>query len=77
MFARGLFDAGYRDKAASVYYTLLQSGVDRSQQADLLRNCLSCWTSSEEDSDIDAPLIQKLSQLVEQQHTFSWCVFRL
>jgi hypothetical protein len=32
VFARGLFEAGYRDKAASVYYTLLQAGVDKTQQ---------------------------------------------
>eukprot|EP00884_Botryococcus_braunii_P009762 jgi/Botrbrau1/18788/Bobra.0386s0104.1 len=71
LFAQGLFDAGYRDKAATVYYSLLRNEVDRSQQVDLLRRCLSCWTC-EQNSGVDEPLIQKLGQLVEQQHTFSW-----
>eukprot|EP00884_Botryococcus_braunii_P009763 jgi/Botrbrau1/18789/Bobra.0386s0104.2 len=76
LFAQGLFDAGYRDKAATVYYSLLRNEVDRSQQVDLLRRCLSCWTC-EQNSGVDEPLIQKLGQLVEQQHTFSWYVYKL
>lgn len=43
-FAQGLFQAGYRDRAAAVYYHLLISGSDRVQQAQLLRRCLACWS---------------------------------
>ncbi|GAB4820850.1 hypothetical protein N2152v2_007896 [Parachlorella kessleri] len=42
-FAQGLFQAGYRDRAASVYHHLLTSASDRTQQAHLLRCCLACW----------------------------------
>lgn len=44
VFAQGLFQAGYRDRAAAVYYHLLISGSDRTQQAQLLKRCLACWT---------------------------------
>lgn len=47
VFAHGLFQAGYKDKAAAVYYHLLVSGSDRVQQAHLLRCCLACWTQPE------------------------------
>lgn len=43
-FAQGLLHSGYRDKAASVYYSLLLSVNDRAQQAELLRCCLACWS---------------------------------
>ncbi|KAK9819867.1 hypothetical protein WJX72_003454 [[Myrmecia] bisecta] len=71
LFAKGLFDAGYRDKAASVYYTLLQTGVDRTQQAELLRQCLACWTAGQ-DREPDATTFEKLAQFVEAQQSFTW-----
>jgi len=41
MFARGLFEAGYRDRAAAIYGSLLLlEDADRAQQAELLRRCL-------------------------------------
>ena len=40
MFAQGLFQAGYRDKAAAIYGSLLLGDADRVQQAELLRRCL-------------------------------------
>jgi len=43
LFAKGLQESGQRDKAAAVYFTLLQAGADRAQQAGLLRQCLACW----------------------------------
>ena len=32
VFARGLVEAGYRDRAAAVYCNLLQAGPDKAQQ---------------------------------------------
>lgn len=40
LFASGLFQAGYRDRAAAIYSTLLLQDADRVQQAELLRRCL-------------------------------------
>ncbi|KAI7839560.1 hypothetical protein COHA_006687 [Chlorella ohadii] len=51
LFASGLFLAGYRDRAAAIYSTLLLQDADRVQQAELLRRCLSCWT----EADCSAP----------------------
>lgn len=43
IFARSLYDNGYRDRAASVFFYLLSTEHDRSQQAHLLRRCVACW----------------------------------
>ncbi|PRW32560.1 IMPACT family [Chlorella sorokiniana] len=51
LFASGLFLAGYRDRAAAIYSTLLLQDADRVQQVELLRRCLSCWT----EADCSAP----------------------
>ena len=40
LFASGLFQAGYRDRAAAIYSTLLLQDADRVHQAELLRRCL-------------------------------------
>ncbi|KAI3435786.1 hypothetical protein D9Q98_001844 [Chlorella vulgaris] len=44
LFAQGLYASGYRDRAAAIWSSLLlDADSDRSQQADLLRRCLSCY----------------------------------
>lgn len=43
MFARSLYDNGYRDKAASIYFYLLTSENDPCKQPSLLRQCIACW----------------------------------
>lgn len=40
LFAQGLFQAGYRDRAATIWSSLLLEDADRGQQAELLRRCL-------------------------------------
>lgn len=43
LFAQGLYQAGYRDRAASIWSSLmLLEDADRVQQAELLRRCLRC-----------------------------------
>lgn len=74
LFAEGLFQAGYRDKAASIYYSLLQAGADRAQQGELLRKCLECWQAgSDGDGGIaDSRTFTKLAEFVSTQRTFTW-----
>ncbi|PSC68729.1 IMPACT family member in pol 5 region [Micractinium conductrix] len=74
MFAQGLYQAGYRDKAAAIYSSLLLEDADRVQQAELLRRCLSCWT---DDAAGGAPeddfVYQKLVSLFEgRPGALSW-----
>lgn len=54
LFAKGLQESGQRDKAAAVYFTLLQAGADKAQQAGLLRQCLACWNMGAAGSDVGA-----------------------
>ncbi|KAL4421470.1 hypothetical protein ABPG75_010761 [Micractinium tetrahymenae] len=65
MFAQGLFQAGYRDKAAAIYGSLLLEDADRVQQAELLRRCLSCWTEGADASSADEYVFSKLVALFE------------
>ncbi|KAL0031370.1 hypothetical protein WJX79_007043 [Trebouxia sp. C0005] len=71
LFAAGLLAAGLKDEAAAVYYSLLQGGSDRAQQAELLRQCLSCW-SSDPHGQPDNATFEKLSHFVVLQSTFRW-----
>ncbi|KAL3146347.1 hypothetical protein ABBQ32_003037 [Trebouxia sp. C0010 RCD-2024] len=71
LFAAGLLAAGLKDEAAGVYYSLLQEGADRAQQAELLRQCLACW-SPDLHGQPDDSTFEKLSRFVERQNTFSW-----
>lgn len=41
--ARGLGEAGYRQRAAAVWFHLLATEGDRAQQAAHLWRCLGCW----------------------------------
>lgn len=50
-FAAGLLRAGYRDRAAVVYFSLLAAAHDRAEQAALLRCCLACWSQPKEEGD--------------------------
>lgn len=43
LFARGLFENGYRDRAAAVCFHLLATEEDRAAQASMLKRCLACW----------------------------------
>jgi hypothetical protein len=43
MFARSLYDNGYRDKASAIYFYLLTSENDPCKQSSLLRRCIACW----------------------------------
>lgn len=69
-FACGLRKAGYVDQAANVYYKLLQSANDKSQQAEALKQCLACW-SSEDGCDVTLHVLPKLCQFVRTQQQFS------
>lgn len=65
IFAQGLFQAGYRDKAAAIYGSLLLEDADRVQQAELLRRCLSCWMEGGDASAADEYVFAKLVALFE------------
>ncbi|KAG7672367.1 hypothetical protein Ndes2526B_g09123 [Nannochloris sp. 'desiccata'] len=43
LFAGGLLENGYRDRAAAVYFHLLLTEEDKSAQASILKRCLACW----------------------------------
>ena len=45
-FAHDLYQKGYKDKAAIVYFNLLCCEADRQRQADLLNKCLECWQNT-------------------------------
>jgi hypothetical protein len=45
LLAQSLFDNGYKERAAAVYFHLLATDDDRVQQAEYLRRCLACWDS--------------------------------
>lgn len=88
LFARGLHEGGYKDRAASVYFHLLSTSDDRTAQAEMLRRCLACWQS---DSDfmivsssttsrntnsghVDAHAFEKLVQLMDRTASFAWLI---
>lgn len=73
-FADGLKSQGCRDQAASVYYTLLRYGEDKSQQSELLKKCVECWAGdgASDGTDPDNIALQKLTAFVEEQQALSW-----
>ncbi|RMZ53969.1 hypothetical protein APUTEX25_002546, partial [Auxenochlorella protothecoides] len=85
-FARGLFLSGLRDRAAHVYFSLLQEALcsksDVPQAAALLAQCIGCWAGEPGKGvhvDADRHVIEKLSGLVAtsgqgsgQQAALTW-----
>jgi hypothetical protein len=52
IFARNLYENGYRDRAASVFFFLLSTEHDRTQQAQFLRRCVACWQDDNNNNGI-------------------------
>lgn len=69
-FADELKKAGYTDQAANVYYRLLQYGDDKAEQAESLRQCLSCWPTTDSCDGIH-PVVAKLAQFIKEQQAFT------
>ena len=63
------------NQAAAVYCNMLQQhGVDRSQQAALLKRCLECWSPEDRPGTsvlVDASTLDKLAVVV-QRRCLSW-----
>jgi hypothetical protein len=82
MFARGLFENGYRDRAAAVYFHLLVTEEDKAEQATLLKKCLACWSSEIHSSTftvatsaVDSHVFEKLVQMIDTKEShFSWII---
>jgi len=69
-FAEDLLRDGQQEKAANVYYTLLQVCEDKSQQPELLKNFILCWAGHMDDQEDYS--LEKLMPFVENQTFFTW-----
>ena len=90
MFARGLYEGGYKDRAASVYFHLLSTSDDRTAQAEMLRRCLACWQSDSSEIvpvtrshgaiihgalvDVDSHAFEKMVEFMDRKSSFAWLI---
>jgi len=89
LFAQGLFENGYRDRAAAVCFHLLITEEDKAAQASMLKRCLACWqaggiaprsevrssSSSTPYTGIDSHVFDKLVQMIDTKGShFGWLI---
>lgn len=90
LFAKGLQDNGYYDRASCVYFHLMVGEEDMPRQAEMLRHCLACWQggrgassressaaelSVKDGSSVDDHVFEKLVVMLAAGRTsFAWIV---